>query len=58
MATRLFQKAIRIEPDLADAHYNLAQVYLQKGLEMDARKELEVYRRLREKPGQEKDLGG
>ncbi|HXX23992.1 MAG TPA: tetratricopeptide repeat protein [Terriglobia bacterium] len=44
-ASREFQQAIRLKPDLADAHYRLAQVYSRTGQKALAEKEFELYRR-------------
>ena len=43
------QRAIEIEPDLAQAHYRLAQAYQRTGQEALAAKELEIFERLNSK---------
>ena len=42
-----YQAAIRLKPDLARAHYRLAQVYLRNGDKAAARAELDAYEKLR-----------
>jgi len=37
---------VRLEPELADAHYNLALLYERTGRARDAVKHLAIYRRL------------
>jgi tetratricopeptide (TPR) repeat protein len=44
-ARREFQEAIRLKPDLADAHYRLAQAYSRLGNKTLAAKEYELYQR-------------
>jgi tetratricopeptide (TPR) repeat protein len=44
-ASREFQLAIRLKPDLADAHYRLAQAYSRLGNKSLAAKEFELYQR-------------
>jgi len=44
-ARREFQAAIRLKPDLADAHYRLAQAYSRIGKKDLAAKEFELYQR-------------
>ena len=44
-ASREFQQAIRLKPDLADAHYRLAQAYSRLGNKNFAAKEFELYQR-------------
>jgi len=44
-ARREFQAAIRLKPDLADAHYRLAQAYSRIGKKDLAAKEYELYQR-------------
>jgi Flp pilus assembly protein TadD len=41
------RRAIRLEPDLAQAHYRLAQAYQRTGQEALAAKELEIFERLK-----------
>jgi len=40
-----YQRAIKLKPDLADAHYHLAQAYSRTGEKVLAEKELELYTR-------------
>ena len=42
-ATEEFHQAIRLKPDLADAHYRLAQAYSRTGSKKLAAKEYELY---------------
>jgi len=44
-ASEEFQQAIQLQPDLADAHYHLAQAYSRLGERGLAAKELELYQR-------------
>ena len=44
-AMREFKDVIRLEPDLADAHYRLAQAYSRTGQKALADKEFELYKR-------------
>jgi tetratricopeptide (TPR) repeat protein len=44
-AAREFQQAIRLKPDLADAHYRLGQAYSRTGNKTLAAKEFELYQR-------------
>ncbi len=45
-AIQELQSAIRLEPDLAQAHYRLAQAYQRTGQKALAAKELEIFERL------------
>ena len=42
----ILRSAARIEPNLAQAHYRLAQAYRRTGQEALAAKELEIFERL------------
>ena len=46
-AIQELQNATRLEPDLAQAHYRLAQVYQRTGQKALAAKELEIFERLK-----------
>ena len=46
-AVQEFQAAIRLRPDGPDAHYSLAQVYLQTGEGKRGQEELQLYDKLR-----------
>jgi tetratricopeptide (TPR) repeat protein len=48
-AAAAFEKAVTLQPGLEAGHYRLAMAYRRLGREEAARKELEAYRRLREK---------
>ena len=41
-----YRRAIRLKPDLASAHYRLAQTYRRSGDMLRAQQELELYGRL------------
>jgi len=45
------QRAIRLEPDVAQAHYRLAQAYQRTGQKELADKELEIFEKLKSPPG-------
>jgi tetratricopeptide (TPR) repeat protein len=45
-AIRELRQAIRVEPDLAQAHYRLARAYQRTGQKALAEKELETFERL------------
>jgi tetratricopeptide (TPR) repeat protein len=42
-----YELAVKLNPQLADAHYRLAQAYIRTGQKQRAQPELEVYQRLR-----------
>ena len=42
------QRAVRLEPGMAQAHYRLSQVYRRTGQDDLAQKELEAFQRLQE----------
>jgi tetratricopeptide (TPR) repeat protein len=48
------QRAIRLAPDVAQAHYRLAQAYLRTGQRDLAAKELEIFQRLKDRGDQRK----
>jgi len=48
-AAAQYQEAIRLRPDLAAAHYRLAQIYLRSGRTREGQAELDAYNRLRRK---------
>jgi len=50
-AVQEFQKTIKLSPDLASAHYHLAQTYKHLGEEARAEQEFHVYERLRKQQG-------
>ena len=43
---KAFQRAIRIDPQNVDAHYNLGQLYLRTGLKEEGQAEMELYQKL------------
>jgi len=45
-AIKEYQKAIQLEPDLAEAHFRLAQAYAQTGDAARAQTEMEIHKRL------------
>jgi tetratricopeptide (TPR) repeat protein len=45
-AIQEYQQAIKLKPDLADAHYRLAQAYFRTGQKEQAQQEFEVHERL------------
>jgi tetratricopeptide (TPR) repeat protein len=47
LAVQEYQAAIRLKPDLARAHYRLAQAYLRTGDKAAAQAELDAYQKLR-----------
>jgi len=47
------QRATRLEPDLAQAHYRLAQAYQRAGQKAMAAKELEIFERLNAPPSRD-----
>jgi Flp pilus assembly protein TadD len=49
-AIQELRRAIRLEPDLAQAHYRLAQAYQRTGQRALAAKELEIFEQLSAKP--------
>jgi tetratricopeptide (TPR) repeat protein len=46
-ATQQFQHAIALQPDLATAHYHVAQCYRRTGEKSRAEEELQIFERLR-----------
>ena len=51
-----YREALRIQPDGADAHNNLGNLFLQTGKVEEAKKELEIAKRLFEAQGREEDV--
>jgi Flp pilus assembly protein TadD len=51
-AARRFREALRLQPDLADARYRLAQVYVRTGEKALAERELEAFRKLGSQGGE------
>jgi tetratricopeptide (TPR) repeat protein len=49
-AIQALREAVRLDPDLAQAHYRLAQAYQRTGEKGLAAKELEIFRKLKERP--------
>jgi tetratricopeptide (TPR) repeat protein len=45
-AVRAYEHAIALEPDFADAHFNLARVHEARGQKQEAIRHLASYRRL------------
>jgi len=45
-AIREYHMAIKLQPDLADAHYRLGQAYQRTGQKFKAKQEMEIYSRL------------
>ena len=45
-AIKLYMEALADEPDLSDAHYNLALLYQALGLDQDAVRHFSAYRKL------------
>jgi tetratricopeptide (TPR) repeat protein len=45
-ALRCYERAVRADPVLADAHYNLALLYERAGRKRDAVRHLAIFRRL------------
>ena len=43
-----YQRALELNPDLADAHYRLAQAYVRTGDKDRAQEQIQVYQKLRE----------
>ena len=58
-AVHELQEAIRLKPDLVEAHYSLAMAYKKLGRQGEATAEMAAVRRLREQnlPGQEEPAG-
>jgi tetratricopeptide (TPR) repeat protein len=54
-AVTAYQEALRIDPDLADAHYHLAQLYRRTGKSGAAATELALYQRLHQEQLTEKE---
>ena len=46
-ALPILEKAVRLDPTNASAHFRLATLYRQQGLQQDARKQLQIFQRLR-----------
>jgi tetratricopeptide (TPR) repeat protein len=42
-----YQKAVALDPNLADAHYRLGQSYIHTGEKDKAESEIQIYQRLR-----------
>ena len=51
------ERAVRLDPNLADAHMALAQIYNMQGLEDEASQHVETYRRLARKARPSEDGG-
>jgi tetratricopeptide (TPR) repeat protein len=45
-AVMAYEAAVRVDPDLADGHYNLAQLFVQLEKPQDALRHMSQYRRL------------
>jgi tetratricopeptide (TPR) repeat protein len=54
-AIRLYEQAIKIQPDLGEAHYRLGQALARAGEKSRARQESELYDRLRKKEDLDKE---
>jgi tetratricopeptide (TPR) repeat protein len=54
-AVAAYEETIRIDPNSADAHYRLAQLYRRTGKSVEARKELALYQRLHQEQMTEKE---
>ena len=48
-AIRMYEQAIKLQPDLSEAHYRLSEVLARAGEKSRARQESELYARLRKK---------
>lgn len=55
-AIQEFHQAVKLQPNLAEPHYRLAQAYSHTGEDTLARQELEVHERLRKDPKAESAL--
>ena len=45
-AIEAYERALRLEPDTASAHYNLSRLYEERGLTREALRHLAHYKRL------------
>lgn len=55
-ALPILEKSIQLDPTNASAHFRLATLYRQEGREQDARKQLEIFQRLRKLKDKLSDL--